>query len=76
MRLFNRLPAIALFYAYLLLLACSSSGGGGTTSFIVSTSAGENGAISPASANINQNDTTSFTVTPVTGYLIDTVGGF
>ena len=56
------------------LLACSS-GDGGTTSFTVSASAGANGSISPTSASVNQNDTTSFTVTPDTGYVIDTVSG-
>ena len=75
MRLFNRLPVIALFFTLLLLVACSSGGGDGTTSFTVSTSAGANGAISPASTSVNQNETTRFTVTPDTGYLIDVVSG-
>ena len=49
--------------------------GGGPVTFTVSTSTGANGAISPVSAIVNEGDTSSFTVTPDTGYLIDSVGG-
>jgi len=48
---------------------------GDSSTFTVSTSAGPNGSISPSSANVNKGDTASFTVTPNTGYLIDSVNG-
>jgi hypothetical protein len=53
----------------------SDSTGGGSGTFIVSTSAGAHGAISPVGVIVNGGDTTSFTVMPDTGYLIDSVGG-
>ena len=53
----------------------SDNTGGGSGTFIVSTSAGAHGAISPVGVIVNGGDTTSFTVTPDTGYLIDSVGG-
>jgi len=80
MRLFKRLPVITLIFGLSLLAGCSSGGGdggvsNGTTSFTVSTSAGADGSISPASTSVNQNGTASFTVTPDAGFQIDTVSG-
>lgn len=67
---------------FLSLAACGggggSSGGAGsssTPSYTVSTSAGTGGSISPSSATVKDGGTTSFTVTPNTGYSIGTVSG-
>ncbi|MFO1389940.1 InlB B-repeat-containing protein [Cellvibrio sp.] len=46
-----------------------------TAGFLVSASAGTGGSISPASATVTSGGTTSFTVTPDTGYNIAAVGG-
>lgn len=43
--------------------------------YTVSASAGANGSMSPASRTVNDGDTTTFTVTPNSGYYIDTVSG-
>ncbi len=75
------LSTIALvFIGSLGLQSCGGDGSGnsddnGVTSFIVNTNAGANGTISPTSTSINYNDNTSFTITPNTGYVIDTVDG-
>ena len=53
---------------------CDNPGGGYAT-FTVSTSAGQHGVISPVSVDVNEGDIASFTVTPNTGYLIDSVSG-
>ena len=60
---------------YVLSIALLTACGGGATSYTVSTSAGANGAISPASATVNHGDTTSFTVTPDVNYSINSVSG-
>ncbi len=62
------------------LTACGGGGGGGSesggsTSFTVSNSAGANGSIDPGSRDVNQDSTTSFTVTPDANFQIDTVSG-
>jgi hypothetical protein len=59
------------------LTACGGGGGGGssTTTYTVTATTGANGVISPASASVSEGSTTSFTVTPDTGYEIDTVSG-
>lgn len=46
-----------------------------TVSYTVGTSAGAGGSISPASATVNEGATASFTITPDSGYSIDTVTG-
>jgi uncharacterized repeat protein (TIGR01451 family) len=46
-----------------------------TTGYLVSASAGVGGSISPASATVTSGNTTSFTVTPDTGYSIASTGG-
>jgi hypothetical protein len=50
-------------------------GGGGTPSFTVTANAGSGGSISPGNASVNQGATTSFTVTPDTGFSIASVTG-
>jgi len=42
---------------------------------MVSTSVGGNGSLSPTSTIVNEGDSTSFTVTPNSGFIIDTVTG-
>jgi hypothetical protein len=42
---------------------------------IVNAIAGDNGSISPLSKEVSQGSTTNFTITPNTGYVIDTVTG-
>lgn len=46
-----------------------------TSGYLVSASAGTGGSISPASATVTSGNTTTFTVTPDTGYTIASVGG-
>jgi hypothetical protein len=58
--------------------ACGGGGGGGggtAPSFNVTASAGANGSISPTSVSVNQDATTSFTLTPATNYSIASVTG-
>ncbi|RTE87764.1 MULTISPECIES: DUF1566 domain-containing protein [Gammaproteobacteria] len=43
--------------------------------YMVSTSAGEGGTISPTSRDVRTNETVAFTISPQTGYQIDTVSG-
>ncbi|MCK9532719.1 MAG: DUF1566 domain-containing protein [Gammaproteobacteria bacterium] len=73
-RPFRLLSLIALT---LLLTACGggSGGEGDPDTHTVSTSAGDGGAISPASATVDDGATASFTVTPDTGYSIVNVVG-
>lgn len=59
----------------LLLTACGGGGGGGGTSHQVTTSAGMGGDISPSSVSVNEGTTTSFTITPDSGYVIDSASG-
>jgi hypothetical protein len=71
--------AFAAVTLSLLLAACGGGGGSDpastATTYTVSTSAGTGGSISPASATVNDGDTASFTVTPDSGYAIDSVSG-
>ena len=61
--------------------SCAGSNGGQTPScsaphtYTVSASAGTGGSISPGSQNVTGGNTTSFTVTPNSGYSINTVTG-
>ena len=67
------------------LLSLSGCGGGGGDSptpvtpevpqYLVSTQAGTGGSLSPTSAQVRQGATTTFTVSPATGYDIDSVSG-
>jgi len=66
--------------ALLMLAALSACGGGGgsggdDTGFTVTATAGSGGGIDPSSATVVSGDTASFTVTPDSGYAIDTVIG-
>ncbi|WP_020674812.1 hypothetical protein [Geopsychrobacter electrodiphilus] len=68
--------AALILIVFGMLTGCGGGGGGSTMpSYTVSTSAGTSGSISPTSATVTANQTTSFTVTPDTGYNIDTVSG-
>ncbi|MCB1920105.1 MAG: DUF4214 domain-containing protein [Candidatus Competibacteraceae bacterium] len=51
-----------------------AGGGSGGATFTVTASAGAGGAISPASATVNNGATATFTVTPNTGYAADVTG--
>jgi trimeric autotransporter adhesin len=75
--------------ALLALAACGGGGGGGSSpgsgdldpasppaaQLTVSTFAGEGGSISPASRQVDEGSTASFTVAPDDGYGIDSVSG-
>lgn len=62
-----------------LLTACggggSDGGGGSQASVTVSASAGTGGSITPATATVIQGNTTGFTVTPDSGFDLDSVSG-
>lgn len=79
---------VVLGMLVLITQACGGGGGGGQpepetptptptppASYTVSTSAGTNGGISPASVAVEEGKTTSFTISADTGYTIDTVSG-
>ncbi|WP_127022421.1 InlB B-repeat-containing protein [Rheinheimera mangrovi] len=55
--------------------ACSVSASFSQNSYTVTATAGEGGSISPGSRTVSYGDSTSFTVTPNTGYSIATVTG-
>lgn len=65
--------------AIALLSACGGGGGGGgggsPTTYQVSATAGAGGAISPANATVNAGGTTTFTLTPKSGYTVSGVTG-
>ena len=48
-------------------------GGGGTLSYKITVTQGENGTISPSSANVNRNEDETFTITANEGYEIEDV---
>ncbi len=70
---------------WLCLAGLAGCGGGGGDSsapvvpdvpqYLVSTQAGAGGSLSPASTQVRQGATTTFTVSPATGYEIDSVSG-
>jgi hypothetical protein len=67
--------SLVLFFT---LTACGSGGGNGgdgndNVSYTVSASANSGGAVSPASQDIDEGDTASFTVTPDTGFILDDI---
>ena len=69
----SRVAALLILAA---LSACSGGGSGGDdTRFTVNTTAGSGGNISPGNAAVASGDTVSFTVTPDSGFVIDTVSG-
>lgn len=55
--------------------ACTVTAGFIRKSHTVSAAAGRNGAISPTSAQVSHGDSTSFSMTPASGYTIAAVGG-
>jgi N-acetylneuraminic acid mutarotase len=64
--------------AIILLTACGGGSSGSSpsvTSYAVNASAGGGGTISPAGATVNAGGTTSFTVTPKSGYVVSGVTG-
>lgn len=66
---------LLIMTSILTLAACGGGGGGNATSYTVTATAGANGAISPTSTTVTEGNTTSFTVTPDTGYEIASVSG-
>jgi hypothetical protein len=70
------LPNVMSCVLVALLSACggggtpSPGGSGSITSYQVSATAGAGGTISPSSATVNAGGTTTFTVTPKTGYFV------
>ena len=76
---FNLLRVTVCCRATVLATAC---GGGSDSSpspsvmtYSVSATAGTGGSISPSSATVNAGGTTTFTVTPKSGYIISSVTG-
>lgn len=79
------LATAVLVTSFLLLTGCggggdsgsggSGGGGGGTPNYTVTANAGAGGAITPATRTVQSGQTTTFTVTPDTGYSINTVSG-
>ena len=70
--------------ALIIPLLISCGGGGGTSApelpaviatFDISAAAGANGSISPATISVTQGQTTTFTVTPETGYSVLSISG-
>ncbi|MEO8061606.1 MAG: hypothetical protein ABI821_02550 [Pseudomonadota bacterium] len=55
--------------------ACAVSATFSANSYTVTSSAGAGGSITPPSQSVTHGSTTSFTLTPATGYSIDTVSG-
>ena len=74
-----RLPMLAVgFSVSILLSACGGGGGGGgddTSDYTVSGVAGSNGAVSPSSRTVSEDASTTFTITPDSGFEIDSVSG-
>ncbi|MEW8100635.1 MAG: hypothetical protein AB2785_02585 [Candidatus Thiodiazotropha endolucinida] len=64
-----------LFSFFLLFLLISCGGGSSTTTYTVSASASSDGSITPASTEVALGSTANFTVTPDSGFEIDTVTG-
>lgn len=74
-----------LIFTLSLCAGLSGCGGGGGDSattatpevpqYLVSTQAGQGGTLSPASMQVRQGSTATFTVSPATGYDIDSVSG-
>ena len=65
-----------------LLISCGGGGGSSApdlpavaSTFDISAAAGENGSISPAIISVTQGQTTTFTVTPETGYSVLSISG-
>ncbi len=61
--------------AFCLTLAACSGGSGGSGTHTVTATAGSGGTINPASIAVNNGSTTTFTVTPDTGYLVASFTG-
>ena len=71
---------------YFFLVACGGGGGGDpaggvsnapttTPSYTVTAAAGANGSLTPSNVIVQEGDTTSFTVTPDSGFTVDTISG-
>jgi hypothetical protein len=77
MGLFMRSISVVFITAFALLLsACGGSGGGSDiTQFTITSTSGDGGSISPASVMVEEDETTSFTLTPENNYIIDTLTG-
>jgi hypothetical protein len=71
---------ILLVFCTLFLVACGGGSGGGSnagsgTNYRVIASAGASGTITPDSVTVSSGASTSFTLTPNSGFVIDTVTG-
>jgi hypothetical protein len=77
MELFMRFISVVFITVFALLLSACGGEGGGTdiTRFTITSISGDGGSISPASVTVDENETTSFTITPDNNYIIDTLTG-
>ena len=75
MKYFNFKPiqATLIIALYISVIACGGSSS--SNKFTISTTTGSNGSISPESATIKEGTTADFTLTPDTGFWIDSVTG-
>lgn len=64
-----------------ILISCGGGGGGGDSTpapiptYTITASAGDNGAISPTSATVNEGQTASFNISPDNGYIVSSASG-
>ena len=63
-----------------ILISCGGGGGGDSTpapipTYTITASAGDNGAISPTSATVNEGQTASFNISPDNGYIVSSASG-
>jgi hypothetical protein len=77
MGLFMRsIPFVFITAFALLLSACGGEGDGSDiTQFTITSTSGDGGSISPASITVDENETTSFTITPDNNYIVDMLTG-
>ena len=66
---------LVLFTGFLFLAGCGGGGGDEKATHAVDTSAGTGGSLAPTSVTVDDNQTTSFTVTADNGFTIASVSG-
>jgi hypothetical protein len=72
----NKLPILATgLFVLFTMAACGGGGSSSDSTFRVSTSVGAGGSVSPSSVSVTAGNTASFSVTPDTGYQINSVSG-
>ena len=70
-----------IFPVFILPILISCGGGGGDSTpapiptYTITASAGDNGAISPTSATVNEGQTASFNISPDNGYIVSSASG-